>query len=731
MQKVTKKILMVDGKEVSFETGKLAQQADGSVLLTCGGTILLVTATASRGEVDRDFFPLTVDVEERMYAAGKIPGGFFRREGRPSDKATLNARLIDRPLRPNFEQSMRIEVHVMVTILSVDQVNPQDVLGILGASAALHISNIPWNGPIGAVRVGRIGDRYIINPTIADLDDSSFDMVVAGVVDAATGDVDIIMVEAEAQQVPEAELVRALEAAKEPIRAMVELQEELRSEIGEPKREVKLAEMDFSAVMARYPQLPQAVDEAVHACANERLLKKERDDRLEAAYDAVFDIDPAEENARELTQTFKAWFDELVNDKLRDMMLNEQLRLDGRRPDEIREITCDVGIIPRTHGSGLFTRGQTQVLTLLTLGGVSQHQIIDDLTLEATKRYIHHYNFPPFSVGEARPVRGPRRREIGHGALAERALEPVVPAEEDFPYTIRMVSEVLSSNGSTSMASVCGSSLALMDAGVPLKEKRAVAGIAMGLIKDAGRTVVLSDIQGAEDKYGDMDFKVAGTYEGVTALQMDMKVRGIGVDVMGQALEQAKQGRQFILDKMMATIQAPREDVSEFAPRVISMQVPVDKIREVIGQGGKVIHKLVADFDVNIDIEDDGRVFITAKDKDSGLDAKRTIEQIIMEVKPGDEFTGTVTRIMAFGAFVEYLPGKEGLVHISKLSDHHIEKVEDVVNIGDKLTVKVAEIDRMGRINLVSAAVTKPYEPRPPREPRDRDRRDDRYDRRR
>ncbi len=699
----TTKMISVDGKEITFESGKMALQADAAMVVTCGGTMVLVTAVGSKSEVDRDFFPLTIDVEERMYAAGKIPGGFFKREGRPSEKSILNARLIDRPLRPNFDQDMRIEVQVVATILSVDQVNPPDVLGLVGASAALTVSDIPFDGPVGAVRVGRINGQFVANPTFQQLDDSDLDLVVAGVMDRQTGEIHIIMVEAEAKQVPEDELVSALEFSRHGIRQTIQAQLDMRAEIGCPKREVNLRKPDLARVQARYPMLPDIVDQTIHRIAAEGMLKAERDDAIQKLHDEMLDVGEDEEEAGELVRAFDVWFDQLVEQSIRNMIVKEGRRVDGRSPDEIRQITAEVGIIPRTHGSGLFTRGQTQVLTLLTLGAISESQTIDDLTLEDTKRYIHHYNFPPFSVGETAPIRGPRRREIGHGALAERALEPVIPDELTFPYAIRLVSEVLSSNGSTSMGSVCGSTLALMDAGVPLKEGKGVGGIAMGLIKEGDRTVVLSDIQGIEDKYGDMDFKVAGTRDGVTALQMDMKVRGIDVSVMRQALEQARQGRLFILEKMMEAIPAPRSDVSEFAPRVISMTVPVDKIREVIGTGGKVIHKLVADFDVNIDIEDDGRVFITAKDKNSGLDAKHTIEQIIREAKPGEEFMGTVTRTTTFGAFVEFLPGKEGLVHISKMSDHRIEKVEDVVNVGDKLKVKVVEIDRMGRVNLIAS----------------------------
>lgn len=720
----------VFGKTIEFEIGKLALLADGAVMISCGGTDILVTAMGSKHEVDRDFFPLVVDVEERMYAAGKIPGGFFRREGRPSEKSILTARLIDRPLRPSFPEGMRIEVQVIATILSVDQTNPPDVLAINGASAALCISDIPFNGPIGAVRVGLLPSGLAMNPTLQELEDSKLDLVVAGVLNPESNEVDVIMVEAGASQVTEEEIVDALEFSKQGIREMIRIQQHMAEEIGKPKRSVSLKTHDYEAVAARFPEMQRRVEQAVREIAGNQLEKTERDHALENLLNEILLPAEMEGAPEDLLEAAKAYFDELVGRSMRRMVVEEETRIDGRRPEDIRPITCEVGLVSRTHGSGLFKRGLTQVLTLLTLGPISDMQRIDDLSPEESKRFLHHYNFPPFSVGETGILRGPRRREIGHGALAERALVNLIPDEERFPYTIRLVSEVLSSNGSTSMASVCASSLALMDAGVPLKENKAVAGIAMGLIKEEDRVAVLTDIQGFEDKYGDMDFKVAGTDEGVTALQMDMKIRGITVETMQRALAQAREARLYVLRKIREAIPEPRKELSPYAPRVVTFEVPVDKIREVIGPGGKVIHRIVAEHDVELDIEDDGRVFITAKDLASAQGARLMVEQIIREARPGEQFEGTVTRTTSFGAFVEYLPGKEGLVHISRLSDRHIPKVEDVINVGDRVKVEVTEIDNLGRVNLKAVDLEIPShiaEASPLREER---RGDGRYDQR-
>jgi len=696
------------GKRVEFEAGKLASQADGAVTISCGGTDILVTAMASKEEVDRDYFPLVVDVEERMYAAGKIPGGFFRREGRPSEKSILTARLIDRPLRPSFPEGMRIEVQVIATILSVDHENLPDVLAINGASAALCISDIPFNGPIGAVRVGMLPEGMVINPTIQELDKSPVDLVVAGVLNPETNEVEVIMVEAGADQVPEEDLVDALEFSKQGIREMIRIQKEMMQSTGRRKREVKLKEYDFNAVQTRFPEMKWRVEQQVKEIARNQLDKTARDEKLEMMLEEFLQEVQEEGADEELQEAIKAFFNYVAGQAMRKMVVKEDLRIDGRRSEEIRPISCEVGLVSRTHGSGLFARGLTQVLTLLTLGPISDMQTIDDLSPDESKRYLHHYNFPPFSVGEVRMLRGPRRREIGHGALAEKALKNLIPDEQQFPYTIRLVSEVLSSNGSTSMASVCASSLALMDAGVPLKDNKAVAGIAMGLIKEENDVAVLTDIQGIEDKYGDMDFKVAGTEGGVTALQMDMKVQGITVETLQRALGQAREARLYILRKMREVIPEPRKELSPFAPRVISFEVPVDKIREIIGPGGKVIHRIMAEHDVEIDIEDDGRVFITAKDRESGLAARKMVDQILREARPGEQFEGTVTRIMNFGAFVEFLPGKEGMIHISKLCDSHVDKVEDVLNVGDTVNVEVLEIDKLGRVNLRAIGLEAP-----------------------
>lgn len=698
------------GKTIEFEVGKLATLADGAVVVSCGGTDILVTAMGSKSEVDRDFFPLVVDVEERMYAAGKIPGGFFRREGRPSEKSILTARLIDRPLRPNFPEGMRIEVQVIATILSVDQVNYPDVLAVNGASAALCISDIPFNGPVGAVRVGLFPEGLALNPTIPEMERSTLDLVVAGILDPESNEVDIIMVEAGASQVSEADLVEAIEFSKQGIREMIRIQQRMMQEVGKPKREVSLRKYDFEAVENRFPEMKSKVENLLREIARNQLEKPERDKALENLLNEFTLAAEIEGTTEEFHASLKEYFDQLVGKTIRRMIVEEDLRVDGRRPEDIRPITCEVGLVSRTHGSGLFARGLTQVLTLLTLGPISDMQRIDDLSPEESKRFMHHYNFPPFCVGETGVLRGPRRREIGHGALAERALVTLIPDEDEFPYTIRLVSEVLSSNGSTSMASVCASSLALMDAGVPLKDKKAVGGIAMGLIKEEDRTVVLTDIQGIEDKYGDMDFKVAGTEDGVTALQMDMKIRGIGVETLERALEQAREARLYVLKKIRETIPEPRTELSPYAPRVIAFEVPVEKIREVIGPGGKVIHRIVAEHDVELDIEDDGRVFITAKDLASAEAAKKMVEQIIREAQPGEQYEGTVTRTTSFGAFVEYLPGKEGLIHISKLSDRHVTRVEDVLNVGDKVRVEVMEIDKLGRVNLRGLDIQAPEE---------------------
>ncbi|MGI6147997.1 MAG: polyribonucleotide nucleotidyltransferase [Firmicutes bacterium] len=679
------------GRPLVLEFGEVAKQANGSVLVRYGDTVVLVTATMSKEPRQGiDFFPLLVDYEERMYAVGKIPGGWGRREGRPGEEAILSARLIDRPLRPLFPDGFRNDVQVVVTVLSVDKNNAPAIAGMIGASAALHISDIPFGGPIAGIKVGLVDGEYVVNPTLAQNEVSILDLTVAGTKDA------VMMVEAGANEVTEEQALGAIMFAHDYIKELCALQEKIRAEIGRPKVQVPLFEPE--------PEMEQWVREF----ATERLKlalrasdKQEREqaidtvrEQLNEAYIETFGEEIFAEKAKDVGVVF----DSLMKEEVRRSIIVEGIRPDGRKRDEIRPITCRVGVLPRTHGSGLFTRGQTQVLTVCTLGLKSDEQLLDNLTEEDRKRYIHHYNFPAFSVGEVRPIRGPGRREIGHGALAERALLPMIPKEEEFPYTIRLVSEVLESNGSTSQASVCGSTLSLMDAGVPIRKP--VAGIAMGLVKYGEDFAILTDIQGIEDALGDMDFKVAGTRDGITALQMDIKISGVSREILQQALEQARIGRLFILNKMAEAIKDPRPQLSPYAPRIITMEIPVDKIRDVIGPGGKTIRKIIEQTGVSIDIEDDGRVYIASTDGTGGEQAKLLIERYVKDVEVGASYLGTVKRIMNFGAFVEILPGKEGLVHISQLAHQRVKRVEDVVNIGDEIMVKVIEIDRQGRINL-------------------------------
>lgn len=678
------------GRTLTIETGRLAKQANGAVLVRYGDTVVLVTATMSDPRPGMDFFPLLVDYEERMYAIGKIPGGFMRREGRPTESAILAARMIDRTIRPLFPDGFRNDVQVVATVLSVDKNNPPDMPAMIGASAALHISNIPFDGPIGGVRIGRVAGEFVVNPTLEQDMASDIDLVVGGTADA------VMMVEAGANEVPEEDMLEAILYGHNEIKKVTELIERMRAEIGTEKVEVSLYAVDSDVEAWAGEWLPERVAQAVKSPD-----KKTREDAvaqvkvdMETAFVQKFGEAIAEEKAKDLA----TFFDHTLKSEVRKAITEDGVRPDGRAADEIRAISCDVGVLPRAHGTGLFQRGQTQVLTVCTLGLKSDEQIIDDLGDEDRKRYLHHYNFPAFSVGETRPMRGPGRREIGHGALAGRALEPVIPSAEEFPYTLRLVSEVLESNGSTSQASVCGSTLALMDAGVPIK--RPVAGIAMGLVKHGDKFSILSDIQGIEDALGDMDFKVAGTAEGITALQMDIKIGGVSQDILRQALDQAKAGRMHILQKMLETIDQPREKMSPHAPRIITLKIPVDKIRDVIGPGGKMIRKIVEQTGVEIDIEDDGSVFIASTDESASAKAIQMIENLTKEVEVGAVYLGKVKRIMNFGAFVEILPGKEGLVHISKLAKERVGKVEDVVNIGDEVMVKVTEIDKLGRINL-------------------------------
>jgi polyribonucleotide nucleotidyltransferase len=700
----------IGGTDISFESGKLAKLAGGSAVVTIGETQILATCTSGKPREGIDFFPLTVDVEERMYAAGKIPGGFFRREGRPSETAILTARLTDRPLRPTFAEGYRDEVHVVITVMSVDLANPYDIPSINGASLATMAAGLPFEGPIAAVRMGLIGGQWKVNPTYQELDLATFDIVAAGRRNDR-GDIDILMIEGEAPDeawnlfqeggtAPTEEVVtEGLEAAKVAIGELVDFQVDFLREFGVERKPFEPA-LDYA------PEVKGAVD----AFARDRVLaalkpvQHEREEALSALKDELsahllerWGEEGFAERAAEVKPAFKA----LQKEVMRRRVVDEGIRLDGRKPDEIRPLAAEVGLVPRAHGSGLFERGDTQVLNVATLGMLRMTQQIDTLDPEESKRYIHHYNFPPFSTGEPGFMRGPKRREIGHGALAERALVPVIPNEDEFPYALRLVSDVLSSNGSTSMASVCASTLSLMDAGVPIKAP--VAGIAMGLIAEGGEFVTLTDILGAEDALGDMDFKVAGTRDFVTAIQLDMKITGMPSEVLAGALKQAKEARLQILEVMLETIPAPREALSMKAPRVTMIQIPVDKIGEVIGPKGKRINEIIALTGADIDIQDDGRVFVGSKEGEGAEEALRMIEEIVNPRIPevGERFAGTVVKTTTFGAFVNLTPGRDGLVHISKLGKgRRLSRVEDAVNVGDKLEVEVQEIDPQGRISL-------------------------------
>lgn len=684
------------GRPLTVEIGKVAKQANGSAVVRYGDTVVLVTAVVSdKPREGIDFFPLLVDYEERLYAVGKIPGSFLRREGRPTENAILAARTIDRPIRPLFPDGFRNDVQVVASVLSVDPDNPTDTTAMIGASIALSSSEIPFQGPVAGLHVGRVEGQLVINPTAKQAEKSDLDLIIAGTKDA------IMMVEASANEVPEAEILEAILFGHEEIKKLVAFQEEIKAEIGKTPIQVEHYEADPEIITAVQTFSAQKLADALRT--GEKLEREANIDKIKDETHQYFATELGEETYAEKTRDINEALDGLIKEEVRRMIVEDNIRVDGRTLDEIRPISCEVGILPRAHGSGLFTRGQTQVLSVVTLGRVSEEQILDGLDDEHTKRYIHHYNFPAFSVGEVKPVRGPGRREIGHGSLAERALVPMIPSEEEFPYTIRVVSEVLESNGSSSQASICGSTLALMDAGVPILKP--VAGIAMGLVKYQDQIKVLTDIQGLEDHLGDMDFKVAGTKDGVTAIQMDMKISGISKEILQQALEQARKGRLFILEKMLAVIDQPRADLSPFAPRMITFEIDPDKIRDVIGPGGKMIRKIIEDTGVDIDIEDDGRVFITSVDSTAGEKAKAIIERLTSDVEVGKTYLGKVVRLMNFGAFVEILPGKEGLVHISQLDKDRVAKVEDVVQVGDEILVKVIEIDKLGRINLSRKAL--------------------------
>lgn len=686
------------GKDLLVSIGKVAEQASGACLVKYGDTVVLATATASKQPREGiDFFPLSVDYEEKLYSAGKIPGGFIKREGRPSEKAILTSRLIDRPIRPLFPDGYRNDVQVIATVLSVDQDHSPEIVAMIGSSIALSISDIPFNGPTGSVLVGLIDGKFILNPNSEERDKSEIHLVVAGTKDA------VMMVEAGSKEVTESIMLEGILTAHKEIAKLCDFINNIAKEVGKEKKEYDVFKPD------------QEIQEKVIAYGREKLIeaintveKQERLDNIDSVSKEIKEV--FLEEYPEANKDIDEIIENMLKEEVRRLILEEGIRPDNRKADEIRVITTDVGLLPRTHGSGLFTRGQTQVLTIATLGAISDAQVIDGLGDEESKRYMHHYNFPPYSVGDTRPLRGPGRREIGHGALAERALEPVIPSEDDFPYTIRLVSEVLSSNGSSSQASVCGSTLALLDAGVPIKAP--VAGIAMGLIKEKDKVAILSDIQGMEDHLGDMDFKVAGTRDGITAIQMDIKIAGIDKPILEEALEKARLGRLYILDKMAESISTPRENLSPYAPKMYTMLVNPDKIRDIIGPGGKMINKIIDETGVKIDIVDDsGKIFIAATSSEGGEKAMDMINKIVKEVEVGDIYLGKVTRITTFGAFVDVLNGKEGLLHISNIARERVNKVEDVLAIGDEILVKVMEIDNQGRINL-SRKVLLPEEPK-------------------
>jgi polyribonucleotide nucleotidyltransferase len=680
----------VGGRKLTIETGKLAGQAAGAVTVRYGDTVALVTVcTSTEPREGINFLPLTIDYEERLYAAGKIPGGFFRREGRPSEEATLASRLTDRPLRPLLPKGWRNDIQIIVTVLSADQENDPDILSVIGGSAALAISPVPFDGPVGAVHIGYINDELVLNPTLLQLETSLLDLVVVSTREA------VVMVEARAREASEDIVLRAIELGHKANQDIIKLQEELKQASGQPKAEAPASEVKPEVISAISP----TVDEKL-APALSQPEKPKREEALSSLKKELIEALCEQFPEEEITAAFES----KVKAKIRGDILETGKRIGGRGLTDIRPISCEVGILPRTHGSALFSRGQTQILAITTLGSVGKEQQLDGLGIEESKRFIHHYNFPPFSGGEVQRIGSPRRREIGHGALVERALEPVLPKDEDFPYTIRLVSEVLSSSGSTSMASVCASSLSLMDAGIPIKA--AVAGAAMGLVTgEKGNHVILTDIEGIEDAYGDMDFKVAGTTKGITALQLDIKLEGISTEILGKALEQARSARLYILDIMQKTISSSRPELSQYAPRMYKITIDPDKIGAVIGTGGRTIRSIIEQTKTTIDIDNTGTVIIGSPNEAQAKQAIQIIEGLTKEVEVGAIYTGKVSRLMNFGAMVEILPGKEGLVHISELADYHVPKVEDVVKVGDEVTVKVIGIDELGRVNLSRKAV--------------------------
>ena len=683
------------GRELTIETGKIAGLANGSVVVKYGDTVVMVNVTAAKEPKEGiDFFPLSVDYEEKLYAVGKIPGSYTKREGKPADKAILTSRAIDRPLRPLFPKDFRNDVYVTATVLSVEQDNSPEVCSMIGAACALEISDIPFNGPTAAVAVGWVDGEIVINPTVEQRNKSKLTATVAGTLEKIT------MIEAGADEIPNDTMLDAIKKAHEEIKNICNFISSIKAEIGKPKFEYKsfAVDKDFyedivSNFKDRMYQDVQATDKEVRDANIDKITED-----ITAYVVEKYGEEAAEERKMEIADSIH----DLEKACVREMILEEHKRPDGRKVDELRPLSCEVGVLPRTHGSAIFTRGQTQVMSIVTLGMVSEEQMLDGIDEETEKRYMHQYNFPSYSVGEARPSRGPGRREVGHGALAEKALVPVIPSEEEFPYAIRVVSEVLSSNGSTSQASICGSTLALMDAGVPIKKP--VAGISTGLVtdkNDPSRYIMLTDIQGIEDFFGDMDFKVGGTKDGITAIQVDIKIDGLTYDIIKEAFERTKVARDYILDNvMLPVIDKPRDEISKYAPKIVSTQIPVDKIKDVIGTGGKTINKIIEETGVKIDIEEDGRVFIYSNDAENANKALKIIENITREIEPGGIYDGIITKIMSFGAFVDLGGGKEGLLHISKISSKRIDKIEDVLAVGDEVTVKVSDIDNQGRINL-------------------------------
>ena len=699
MEAVTK-IIPFYGREIKLRIGTFAPQAGGSVLVQCGETAILVTATRGPARDGVDFVPLLVDYEERLYAAGRIPGGFLRREGRPPEKATLTCRLIDRPMRPLFPNWLRDDVQIVATTMAIDEKVPPDVLAVTGASIAALIAGLPFMGPMAGVRVGLVGDEFIINPTYAEVEAGDLDLVVAGTAEG------IIMVEAGANQLPEADMIEAIDFGYEAVLELIKAQIDLLQDLGISLPEIVNPETDSTLENFIANMVKDKVAQVVASCEKDRNVRDAALDEIKAellaAIAALPDEDPVKLVADK--KVISATYKELTKKLMRLQVIDQSVRIDGRKLDEVRPIWTEVGVIPRVHGSGLFNRGLTQVLTIATLGTPGDAQEMDDLHPDAKKRYMHHYNFPPYSVGEARPMRSAGRREIGHGALAERALLPVLPpSKAEFPYVLRLVSEVLSSNGSTSMGSVCGSTLALMDAGVPITKP--VSGVAMGLIKEGDEVRILTDIQGIEDFLGDMDFKVAGTDTGITALQMDMKITSISMDTVRSAVMQAKTGRAHIMGKMLELLSAPRPQLSPYAPRLLTIRIDPEQIGMIIGPGGKNIKGITEETGAKIDIEDDGTVMISSMSGEGALKAKRIIENMTRRVGSGDVYLGKVTRIIPIGAFVEFLPGKEGMVHISQLAEGRVGKVEDEVAVGDEVLIKIREVDNRGRFNLTRLGI--------------------------